>query len=259
MAVPPRDKTAGRSLRGVPQVPVVRPSPPRAPVRPPPTGSSAPSTLSLVIWPAILTLGVTLLRLVGELRGWSPAYFSRLPGGGLAIVGITWLVPLVGAYLGFRLTRAGASSPGVASVAGWPAGALALGLGIGYGLERIVQPSWTGTLALWAMVAVFVALMSFVTWPALGWPLLLYAFAARLPVALLMGLAIRGRWGTHYDVPPPGFPGLFPMARWLWTGLLPQTTIWIAFTLAVGMCGAAAGVWVASRIPAKRAEPGPRL
>ena len=248
MAVPPREKTAGRSLRGVPQVPVARPALPRAPARPPrATGASAPRTLSLVIWPAILTLGVTALRLVGELRGWSPTYFSRLPGGGLAIVGIAWLAPFVGAYLGWRLTRAGVRSPGVASVAGWPLGALLLGLAIGYGLERVIQPSWTGTLVLWAGVAVLVGMMSFVTWPALGWPLLVYAAAARLPVVLVMAFAIWKRWGTHYDAPPPGFPALFPMARWLWTGLLPQTTIWIAFTLAVGMMGAAAGVWLAFR------------
>lgn len=203
----------------------------------------------LVLVPGLITLAVTLLRLVGELRGWSPAYFSRLPGGGLAIVGIAWLVPLVGAYLGWRLARAGVRSPDLASLAGWPAGALLLGLGIGYGLERVVEPSWTGTLVLWAMVAVFVGLMSFVTWPALGWPMLAYAAAARLPVALIMALAMRGRWGTHYDAPPPGFPGLLPTERWLWTGLLPQLTIWIAFTLAVGMCAAAAGVWLASRRP----------
>jgi len=249
MAVPPREKTTGRSLLGVPQVPVARPAAPRAPARPPPRapGVAGPAVLALVLWPAMLTLAVTLLRLVGELRGWSPAYFSRLPGGGLAIVGIAWLAPAVGAYLGWRLTRAGIRSPGVASLAGWPAGALLLGLAIGYGLERVVQPSWTGTLVLWAMVAVLVALMSFITWPALGWPLLVYAAAARLPVALVMAFAIWRRWGTHYDAPPPGFPGLPPMARWLWTGLLPQTTIWIAFTLAVGMTGAALGVWLASR------------
>ena len=62
-----------------------------------------------------------------------------------------------------------------------------------------------------------------------------------------MAFAIWRRWGTHYDAPPPGFPDLFPMARWLWTGVLPQTTIWIAFTLAVGMAGAAAGARLASR------------
>ncbi len=250
MAAPPRDGTAGRSLRAVPQVPVARPASPRLPAPPRRApGAAVPSVLSLVAWPALLTLGVTLLRLVGELRGWPPSYFSRLPGGGLGVVGITWLAPLVGAWLGWRLTRAGVRHPGLASLAGWPAAAVLLGLAIGYGLERIVQPSWTGTLALWGVVALLVGAMSFVTWPALGWPLLVYAVAARLPVVLVMAFAIWRRWGTHYDAPPPGFPGLLPMARWLWTGVLPQTTIWIAFTLAVGMAGAAAGAWLASRRP----------
>jgi hypothetical protein len=226
------------------------PAPARAPIRPPrASGPAGPSVLSLVLWPALLTLAVTLLRLIGELREWSPSYFSRLPGGGLAIVGITWLAPVVGAYLGWRLTRAGVRSPGLASLIGWPAGALLLGLAIGYGVERVVQPSWTDTLVLWALVAVVVAILSFVTWPALGRPLLVYAAAARLPVALVMWFAISRRWGTHYDAPPPGFPGLLPIPRWLWTGLLPQTTIWIAFTLAVGMSCSALGVWLASRRP----------
>lgn len=234
----------------MPQVPVARPAAARPPARAPrASAASGPSLLSLVLWPAALTLGVTLLRLLGELRGWSPTYFSRLPGGGLAVVGIVWLVPLVGAYFGWRLARAGVRPPALSSLAGWPAGALLLGLAIGYGLERVVQPSWTGTFVLWAMVAVFVGLMSFVTWPALGWPLLAYAFAARVPVALVMAFAIRARWGTHYDAPAPGLTAFFPMQRWLWTGLLPQFTIWIAFTLAVGMCAAAAGVWLASRRP----------
>jgi hypothetical protein len=205
--------------------------------------------LSLVLWPAILTLAVTLLRLIGELRGWSPAYFSRLPGGGLAIVGIAWLAPWVGGYLGWRLARAGVRAPGLASLVGWPVFALLVGLAIGYGLERVVEPSWKGTLVLWAVVALLVAAMSFVTWPALGWPLLVYAAAARLPVLLVMAVAMWRRWETHYDAPPPGFLQLSTKATWLWTGLLPQSTIWIAFTLAVGMIGAAAGVWLATRRP----------
>ena len=51
---------------------------------------------------------------------------------------------------------------------------------------------------------------------------------------LVMALAIWRSWGTHYDAPPPGFPAPRRWRRWLWTGLLPQTTIWVAFTLAVG-------------------------
>jgi hypothetical protein len=62
-----------------------------------------------------------------------------------------------------------------------------------------------------------------------------------------MAFAIFRRWGTHYDAPPPGFPALLPMPRWLWTGVLPQSTIWIALTLAVGMICGAAGVLAASR------------
>ncbi len=36
----------------------------------------------LVLVPALITLGVTVLRLVGELNNWAPALFSREAGGG---------------------------------------------------------------------------------------------------------------------------------------------------------------------------------
>jgi hypothetical protein len=214
-----------------------------------PPGGPAPSIVSLVAWPAGLTLLVTLLRLVGELKGWSPEYYSRLPGGGLAIVGIAWLAPLVGAWFGWRLVRAGLRYPPLVLLAGYPAAVLVLGLLLGYTLERALDPSWTNTLVLWAVLAVPTAGAAFLIWPALGRALLVYAYAARLPVVLVMALAIWRRWGTHYDAPPPGFPALTPLPRWLWTGLLPQTTIWIAFTLTVGLSAAAVGAWVASRRP----------
>ena len=68
--------------------------------------------------------------------------------------------------------------------------------------------------------------------------LLAYALAARIPVAALMALAMARAWGTHYDALPPGFPLPMPQ-RWLWLGLLPQLTIWVAVTLAAGIpCGA---------------------
>ncbi len=184
MAPPPRNPQASRSLRSVPPVPAARPAPSRAPaparpVRPP--VARGPSHLSLV-WPAALvTLAVTLLRLVGELRGWNPEYFSRLPGGGLAIVGITWLVPFVGAYFGWHLARARVSIPELTGLVGWNAAAIAVGLGIGAGLEKAVQPSATNTLLLWAVVSLLVAAMSLSTWPTIGQLLLAYALAARIP------------------------------------------------------------------------------
>ena len=47
------------------------------------SGTSAPplDVARLIRVPAVLTLAVTLLRLVGELQGRSPALFSRAQGG----------------------------------------------------------------------------------------------------------------------------------------------------------------------------------
>ena len=250
MPAPPRNPTAGRSLRSVPPVPVARQPEPRAPVaRParPVSTVSASAPLALVLWPAAVSLAVTLVRLVGERRGWNPDYFSTLPGGGLALVGITWLVPLVGAYFGWELARARTQTPGLVGLVGWNLAALAIGLGIGYGLAKAVNPSPTRTIVLWAVVSLVVSAMSLSTWPALGKLLLAYAVAARVPVLLVMAVAIRGRWGTHYDALQPGFPLLSGPGRWFWTGLLPQTTVWVAFTLAVGAAFSALGVLVASR------------
>jgi hypothetical protein len=192
---------------------------------------------------------VTLLRLVGELRGWSPATFSRLPGGGLSPLGISWLPPLVGAWLGWRLARAGVVAPRPARAFGGPAGALVLGLLLGTLGERLAKPSVESTIALWAVVSVGVAACAFAAWPRLGRPLLAYAYAARLPVALVMALAMWRAWGTHYDARTPGFPLTPPLQLWLWTGLLPQTTIWVAWTMATGALGGAAGALLASRRP----------
>ena len=47
----------------------------------------------LILIPSLITLGVTLLRLAGELTNGSPTLFSRAVGGGAALVGIIWLVP----------------------------------------------------------------------------------------------------------------------------------------------------------------------
>jgi len=193
---------------------------------------------ALVRGPALLTLAVTLLRLLGERRGWSPSSFSTLPGGGLAPVGITWLVPLVGLYLGWRLARLGfaAGSPRRAVV--WPAVALATAPLLAWLLDRLLRPGWMSATVLWGVASLAAAAVAFSAWPALGRTLLPYALAARVPVVIVMGLAISGGWGTHYDAEPPGFPPMPPLQRWVWTGLVPQCTIWTGFTVAAGaLCG----------------------
>src|SRR5262245_2384247 len=72
------------------------------------------STLRLVAVPALITLAVTLLRLLGELQGWSRVWFNPAPGGPFAPVGIVWLVFVFGAYFAVKLVRSGEgpASPG---------------------------------------------------------------------------------------------------------------------------------------------------
>ena len=58
----------------------------------------------LVLAPTLVTLGVTFLRLAGELRGWPSPWFDKSSG----IVGITRLLPAIfGFYFAWKLWRAG--------------------------------------------------------------------------------------------------------------------------------------------------------
>jgi hypothetical protein len=191
--------------------------------------------LRLVLVPAAITLGVTLLRLTGELLDWSPDLFSRAPGGGLAVVGITWLAPLFGFYFGDRLTRDGVEPSSLAWAGGVPLAALVV-MPLLADLAARADADRTATqhITIWAVAAVVAAGIGFAAWPTLGRVLLVYALAARLPVVALMWAAMRWNWGTHYDAIPPGFPSMIPSDRWWWMGLVPQMTIWVAWTVLTG-------------------------
>lgn len=202
----------------------------------------------LVALPAAITLAVTLLRLAGELLHWSPALFSREPGGGGSLVGISWLVPVFGIYFGLRLARQEAPPR---PLAGFGLLVLAVALmpltGVAATALGVDAQSLT-MLTLFAASAVAAVAIAVPAWPRLGRVLLAYALAARVPVALLMLFAMVGSWGTHYDAAPPGLRPMAPVEKWLWIGALPQLTIWIAYTVVVGgLFGLAAGVVAARR------------
>ena len=65
------------------------------------------SISKLIIIPAVITLGVTILRLVGELAHWPTPWFSAVAGGGAAVVGISWLPIIFGPYFALKLAGAG--------------------------------------------------------------------------------------------------------------------------------------------------------
>ena len=223
------------------------------------TDTRAVSTRSLVLGPAVVTLAVTLLRLTGELLHWSPSLFSAAPGGGGALVGISWLPPVFGILFAIQLVRAGQGPVsggraivravlGLVATAVVIAGCSALGLIKESGFSLVALFLLTAAIAIGAAIA-------WSGWPALGRTLLAYAFAARVPVALLMLVAMIGNWGTHYDAAPPGMPEMSVFFRWFMTGAVPQLTTWIAITVLTGaLAGSIAGA-VASRGPASAARP----
>ena len=200
----------------------------------------------LILVPAVITLAVTLLRLFGELQGWSPALFNRDAGGGGALVGIVWLIPVFGAWFGWKLTRAGSGPRSLGRAFGLTLAALAvvpltlfLAPKAGIVPEHMWRPNVPLTesltiLSVW-VVACFVGVaIGILAWPALGRTLLAYGLAARIPIALLMLVAMLGNWGTHYDARPSYPPQMSTLAWWVTLGLVPQLLGWIWYTIGFG-------------------------
>lgn len=215
--------------------------------------SSAVPLKKLVLVPAAITLAVTLLRLAGELLNWSPTLFNRQAGGGGAIVGIAWLVPVFGIYFALKLAETGQRPAGIGPALGYPLlGVLVGAAGVFLAGKLGIRPGSPGFLPFLVVESLIVGFVAVRGWPALGRVLLAYGLAARIPVAILMLFAILGSWGTHYDAPPPNFPAeIGPLARWFLTGVVPQLSIWIAFTLLVGALFGGFAAAVAGR----RAQP----
>ena len=196
------------------------------------------STTSLIAVPALITLGITVLRLAGELEHWPRPWFSTAAGGGGAIVGIFWLPIIFGPYFALKLAGAG---EGCASL-GKAIGLALAGLGVmvlGAMLLGVVMTLHHPKLTVIGfLVMLAAAFIPGIGWRSLGNTLIAYAFAARIPVVIVMLLAMLGNggqgWGTHYDVTPPNSAFHSFAAKFFYDALLPQLTLWIGWTVVVG-------------------------
>jgi hypothetical protein len=155
-----------------------------------------PDYMKLITIPAVITLGITLLRLFAEFGNLPPWLASKEAGGGGALLGISWLPPFFGVYFTRKLMGTG------------------------------------GHL-----------------WKNLLKTLFLYGLAARIPVIIVMGLAIFGDWGTHYDAFPPNFPPVSQFVGFLLGAVVTQLVVWVAiWTVGTGMLTG----WIASKFMASR-------
>lgn len=195
------------------------------------------SVTSLITIPALITLGVTILRLVGELEHWPKLFFSTAGGGGGAIVGISWLPIIFGPYFALKLAGVGDRPSSVGKAVGFAVlGLVVLFLGGFLVGATFAHPSILTLVAF--LVMLVAAFIPGIGWRSLGNALLAYAFAARIPVLIVMFLAMRGNggqgWGTHYDVVAPMFAQASFARKFVYEAILPQMTLWIGWTVAVG-------------------------
>jgi hypothetical protein len=209
--------------------------------------NSRVSLRSLIVVPALITLAVTVLRLTGELLEWSPKLFARTAGGGASLVGIVWLIPVFGIYFALRLAQADEGPPTVGRALGRAALGFVVNTALFVGVVSVFPKAVLLQLAVFGVGSWLAIAIARPGWPALWRVLLAYGFAARLPVVVVMFLAIFLGWDSHYAKPRPDFP---PMGHWglfLWTALLPQVTIWIYLTVIGGMIFGALAVAVRRR------------
>lgn len=199
-----------------------------------------------LIWaPAVISLAVTLLRLVGELKHWPEKWFSTATGGiipqGISwVIGITWLAIPFGIYFGLKLCSRGDLPLGLGKACLYSGIALITILLLPRGLLPLLKLGFPrGLIVIWLTMAVSAAITCR-SWTALFKIMLAYGIAARLPVAVIMFYAMRGHWGTHYDY--VDMPAQFQMTFWrgyFWLAFFPQLVFWVFYT---GLVGTVAGV-----------------
>ena len=201
------------------------------------TGTDSGNRVSvgqLILLPALITLAVTLLRLVGELQGWPKPWVSTAAGGGGAVLGISWLPIIFGPYFALKLAGAGDGPAGNGKAIGLSLAGLVvmvLGAFIAFtGASRGVE----ALAALGFLVMLGAAFVARGGWRSLGTTLLAYGFAARIPVLIVMFIAMQAGWATHYSVIDPRLAHAPFRQQFIDEALLPQMCAWIGYTVVVG-------------------------
>lgn len=209
----------------------------------PKTDSSTKTAINrLIMYPALITLGVTILRLVGELLHWSGVLFSRAEGGGAAIIGISWLPIIFGPYFAVKLfDRNLRPASNTKTILFALAGFVVVLCGGVVAFAPVVH--FSGRVLVGLLLMVGAAALQYLPWRELAQTLISYAYLARVPVVIVMFFAMRGHWGTHYDAVPPQFNQLPFWTKYLYLAVAPQLIMWVVYTMTLGAL--VGGIYVA--------------
>jgi hypothetical protein len=122
----------------------------------------------LILVPAVITLAVTVLRLMGELQNWSPGLFNKSAGGGGSLIGISWLIPVFGVYFALKLVRLGHAPASAARAFGLVFLALAVNAAALYLAMGVLKLALIGQLAVFVVASIVSILIAYPGWKALG-------------------------------------------------------------------------------------------
>lgn len=196
------------------------------------TSPTRPVINRLIMYPVVITLAITMLRLFGELIGGPTILFGGRSGTG-AIVGITWLPFIFGPYFAVKLFDRNMRPSSVGKTIAFAIIGFVL-LAFGGTLAFTPTISFTGHIAVGLLLMVAAVVLQYLPWHELAQTLIAYAYLARVPVAIIMFFAMRGNWHTHYNAMLPGSEHVSFWTRYLYIAIAPQLIMWIAFTMTVG-------------------------
>lgn len=211
--------------------------------------SKKPSKLPrLVLLTGGITLLVSVLRLVGQLWQWPATLVgSGEAGGGGALLGISWLLFVVGAWLGLHEqgTDKARARPGrtlllagLALIVAFGGVALCTKLDLLWFPDE-EHPGEPRGMAWFVGAFGLGTLLSIVAWPRIGLAMLAYAALARLPVVAITWLALHFDWqGTHYTQIPAFFEQPAEADRFAFLASA-QLTFWPMLTVLFGTASAA--------------------
>lgn len=186
-----------------------------------------------VLIAGVLTLALTALRLYGELEGWDPKYFNREAGGGAALLGITWLVPIFGLWFGARLARNGKAPAKVGRAIALPLIGFLLMAGVFVLQFQVLELEGNAAMTLFWITGPVCAFFGIVAWPALAGTNLIYGVLARAPIVALTYWAISNNWDVHHAKLPPSAPTMTDDERKFALSMA-QVTLWVPFTILAG-------------------------
>jgi hypothetical protein len=192
-----------------------------------------PAITRTILIAALITLVITGLRLLGEKEEWDPTWFSRQPGGGLALVGIAWLPILFGYWFGRQLTRAGSVPRSTRRALLLPVCGFVLTFVTGIVCLKVLKLEGVAVFYAFSAAAWVGALLALAAWPALFGVNLFYAVLARLPVIAVTWIAVSKGWDVHYAKMDPKAPALAGNEL-AFALTMAQVCFWIPYTIMVG-------------------------